>query len=208
MSSGLDWKENYHPPFNNPTAKAYYGTNVEQLVFSKKFIEEPGKKFKYINANTQLLTTLLCKATKKSLVDYCSEKIWNSLKMSQSALWGLDSKGGVEKGFFCIYTTAKDYARLEQFLLQKDQWDGKQLLKEDFIYKITHPALAPEYGYGTWIDYEFKPEFYLYQGHQGQYIIIIPEHKLVIVRLGKKNNNDLHPKKNYEKKSTSISKKY
>lgn len=85
MSSGLDWEENYYTPLN-PTAKAYYGTNVSQLIFSRRFIDQPGKTFKYLSANTQILKILLRRATKKSMTNYVEEKLWNPLEMSQTAL--------------------------------------------------------------------------------------------------------------------------
>lgn len=192
MSSGLDWKENYNNLFNNLLAKVYYGNNIEKLIFSKKFIKKPGINFKYITANTQILTILLYRAIKKKLIIYANEKMWNPLGMNQNALWRLDKKNSIGKEFCCLYSIAKDYAKLGQFLLQKGKWKGKQILNKNFIYKMIHPGIIQKYGYGIWINYNSNPEFYLYMGYYGQYIIIIPKHNIVIVRLGEKQNNNLY----------------
>lgn len=199
MSSGLEWDENYYSLLN-PTVKAYYGTHLEEQVLSKKFIEKPGNKFRYLSINTEILAILIRRATGKTLARYAQEKIWGPLGMEQSALWGLDDEAGTEKAFCCLYASARDYARLGQFLLQKGKWNGKQLLNENFIQKMTHPALSPEYGYGTWTDYEYKPSFFAYVGFLGQYIICIPEKDLVIVRIGKNGDNTLRKGKKHLRK--------
>lgn len=199
MSSGLEWNESYRSPLN-PTTKAYYGTHLEEQVLSKKFIEKPGKRFNYLSINTEILAILIRRATGKTLAKYTQEKIWEPLGMEQSALWGLDDEAGVEKAFCCLYASARDYAKLGQFLLQKGKWNGQQLLNEDFVEKMTHPALSPEYGYGTWMDYGHKPAFFAYVGLLGQYIICVPEKKVVIVRVGKNADNTLKKGKKHLRK--------
>ena len=57
MTSGFDWKEDYYLPLN-PTAKAYYGRNIEKQMLSRKFISEPGQRFNYISSDTQLLAII------------------------------------------------------------------------------------------------------------------------------------------------------
>jgi CubicO group peptidase (beta-lactamase class C family) len=42
-----------------------------------------------------------------------------------------------------------------------------------------------KYGYSVWIDEVHQPAFYALLGHLGQRIIVVPDHNLVIVRLGK-----------------------
>jgi len=40
------------------------------------------------------------------------------------------------------------------------------------------------YGYSTWLSLESDPSYYWFSGHLGQYIIVIPEYDMVVVKLG------------------------
>jgi CubicO group peptidase (beta-lactamase class C family) len=46
------------------------------------------------------------------------------------------------------------------------------------------PVEQPIYGYSLWLDYDHTTPFYSLIGHLGQYIAVVPEHNMVIVRLG------------------------
>src|SRR5690606_30606350 len=61
MRSGYDWSEDYYLPLN-PTAKAYYGSNIEKQMLSRSFISEPGGDFNYLSGDTQLLAIILQRA--------------------------------------------------------------------------------------------------------------------------------------------------
>jgi CubicO group peptidase (beta-lactamase class C family) len=49
---------------------------------------------------------------------------------------------------------------------------------------MRQPDLQPYYGHSLWMDWKYKHPFYLLQGHEGQYVIVVPSHDLVIVRTG------------------------
>jgi len=68
--------------------------------------------------------------------------------------------------------------------------DGKQILNLDFIEKMKTPTHKSEeiYGMGFWINNDNPIKHYYFLGLQGQYIIMIPEHNMVIVRTGSYNN--------------------
>ena len=189
MRSGFDWTEDYKSPFN-PTTEAYYGNDIERMLLKRKFSERPGGHFRYCSADTQLLAIILKRATGKSLADYLSETFWKPLGMEHDALWSLS--GGLEKSFCCINSNIRDFAKLGQLLLQKGNWNGRQLLDTAFVERMItadaaafYPAEPRKYGYSVWIDDLHQPAFYAFLGHLGQRIIIVPEENLVIVRLGK-----------------------
>ena len=89
MSSGINFDENYISPFAYPAA-AYYGRDIIRLTNRYKVTEEPGKTFKYLSGNTELLALLLEKATNKKISNYMSERLWQPLGASKSAYWSLD----------------------------------------------------------------------------------------------------------------------
>jgi CubicO group peptidase (beta-lactamase class C family) len=198
MSSGLDWNEDYFNPFSQ-TARVYFDKNIREVVLDLKVIDKPGTAFKYLSGNTILLGLVLEKATGKNLSTYLSESFWQPLGMKNDALWQLDSKeSGMEKAYCCISSNASDFARFGKLFKDHGKWNNQQILDSAFIAKATHPRFpdSPEYGYGLWLsDYKDKEIFYL-RGVQGQYVILIPEDNLIIVRLGqtfiKKKKSEKH----------------
>ncbi|MDR1610952.1 MAG: beta-lactamase family protein [Candidatus Symbiothrix sp.] len=193
MRSGFDWDEEYYSPINM-TTEAYFGNDVEKQLLKRHFITQPGGKFKYLSANTQLLAMVLKRATGKSLAQYFSETFWQPMGMEHDALWALS--GDIEKSFCCIYSNVRDFARLGQLLLQKGNWNGQQILDSAFVDMMITPDAAAfepnepkKYGYSVWIDEEHNPPFYGMMGHLGQRIIVVPCENLVIVRLGKEKDS-------------------
>ncbi|MGB0402510.1 MAG: serine hydrolase domain-containing protein [Salibacteraceae bacterium] len=193
MSSGIDFDENYLNPFAYP-AKANYGTDLKSLTLGYKWYKTGGENFEYLSGNTQLLAFIIEKATKMTLSEYFSSRIWSKVGAKNSALWSLDAKDGNEKAFCCFNSNARDFARLGKLYLNKGTWNGVQLVPDWYVEESVSPFDFKEidgpkckrYGYQWWLtEYNNKPVFYA-RGILGQYIIVIPEDNLVICRLGHK----------------------
>ena len=58
MSSGMDWSEEYYTPIN-VTAESYFTKDLRSLILNRKIVNEPGKSFKYLSGDTQLLLSLI-----------------------------------------------------------------------------------------------------------------------------------------------------
>lgn len=188
MEAGLNWDEDYKNPFL-PNAKAYYGKSLIDATFSRSFKEKPGEKFEYQSGSTQLLGFAVRKAVGQSLASYLSEKFWTPLGMEQNAEWSTDDSG-MEKTYCCIHSNARDFAKLGQLFLDDGKAYGDQILNLDFINQMKTPTKKSEdiYGMGFWINNDNPIKHYYFLGLQGQYIIMIPEHNMVIVRTGSYNN--------------------
>lgn len=186
MSSGLDWNEDYYNPFS-VTARAYFDEDLREIAGNMEIEEEPGKEFEYLSGNTILLGMAIEKATGKTLSKYLSESFWKPLGMKNDALWQLDSKeSGMEKAYCCIASNARDFARFGKLFKEYGRWGEEQILDSSFVAKAIQPRFedSPEYGYGFWLsDYKGKDIFYM-RGVLGQYVIVVPEDDLIIVRLG------------------------
>ncbi|MBO6183977.1 MAG: serine hydrolase [Chryseobacterium sp.] len=188
MESGLNWDENYKNPFL-PNARAYYGTSLMKATFPRPFKEKPGERFEYQSGSTQLLGFAVKKAVNQSLSSYLSEKFWIPLGMEQNATWSID-QSGMEKTYCCIHSNARDFAKLGQLFLNDGKVGDEQILNLDFIEQMRTPTKKSDeiYGMGLWINNDNPIKHYYFLGLQGQYIIMIPEHKMVIVRTGSYNN--------------------
>ena len=191
MSSGTSWDESYGSPFSN-TAEAYYGSDLYHTATSGlKCKQRPGTEWRYKSGDTELLGLVLEKATKKSLSEYASEKLWKPMGAQHEALWSTDKEGGREKAYCCFNTNARDYSRIGTLLLHHGNWNGTQLVDSAMVELFTSPLgikdeineTANYYGYQLWILPDRSGVFYA-RGILGQYIIVIPQKNIVMVRLG------------------------
>ncbi len=199
MTAGLDFNEHYTNPFDI-TAKLYYGPDVEKLMLDNvPVIRKPGlDAFEYQSGATQLLGLALMNATGKSQAEYASEKLWKPLGAKHAAEWHLDSKDGKELSFCCFNSNARDFARFGQMMLQHGSYNGKQILDSAFVDTASVPFAVPFYGHSFWMTDDYGTHIFYQRGILGQYIIVIPEYDMVVVRLGHiRSGSDMHHSKDF-----------
>ncbi|MDX5346269.1 MAG: beta-lactamase family protein, partial [Hymenobacteraceae bacterium] len=119
----------------------------------------------------------------------------------ERAEWSVDKKGGQEKAYCCFFSNARDFARIGKLYLNNGIWNGDTLVPPAYVQASLTPmgqpaALTGEttnfYGYQWWLLPEYKGQDIFYaRGILGQYIIVIPEKNIVIVRLGKERGEKL-----------------
>lgn len=203
MSSGLDFMESYSTPFNY-TTEAYYGSNLQRMIRKLKVIEEPGTIDRYKSGDPQILELILSKATGKAMSEYFSEKVWQKIGTMHDAKWNLDHKDGDEKAYCCIYSNARDFARLGKLYMDSGRYNHVQIVPEEWVKnsispnKLTgeHGEVTENYGWQWWIMNRHGYHIFYMRGLAGQYIVCIPERKMIIVRLGHKRSEqkiDGHP---------------
>jgi CubicO group peptidase (beta-lactamase class C family) len=198
MTSGTNWQESYASPISM-TTEAYYGSDLYKLATSVKVVKTPGSQWRYKSGDSQLLGLILEKASGKSLSEYASEKLWKPMGAVHPALWSTDKKAGNEKAYCCFNTNARDFSRLGTLYLHDGNWHGKQLIDTALVKLFTTPlnikddedSLVNYYGYMWWVLPERTGVFYA-RGILGQYIIVIPKKKMVLVRLGEKRGEPMH----------------
>ncbi len=192
MTSGIKFNESYVNPFGQAAA-FYYGTNIRKYTIGIKLKTEPGTSFHYQSGNTQLLGLVLERALKdKTLTQYLQEKLWTPLGMEYDGSWSVDRKDdGMEKTFCCLNTTAIDYAKIGRLYQNLGNWNGVQIVPEEWVRMSTVAELkdgsVARYQYQWWLISEEGD--YMAQGILGQYIYVHPTKNMVIVRLGKKPGN-------------------
>ena len=194
MASGLNWDESYTNPFGI-TARAYYDDNLAETMLDLKVVEKPGEHYKYLSGNVQLLAMVIQKATEKPLADYLQESFWQPMGAEHEALWQVDdAQHRLVKAYCCIGSNARDFARFGKLYKDLGNWNGKQLLDSVFVAKSIQPRFneSPQYGYGFWLSNFQGKKVFAMRGILGQYVIVIPEDDVIIVRLGQhrgqKNN--------------------
>jgi CubicO group peptidase (beta-lactamase class C family) len=202
MSAAFNWDETYDGLFSK-TTKAYYGRNLKKMILRLKVTETPGKKFNYQSSNQLVLAYILEKASGKTLSEYASEKLWKPLGAKDNALWSLDKKDGMEKAYCCFNSNARDFSRIGLLYLHNGMFNNQRIISEEYVKKSIEPSdltdefgdKADYYGYSWWLTTIDSTKMFYARGILGQYIIVIPDKNIVVVRLGKIqiNKNELPP---------------
>ena len=210
MSSGLSWLENYKRPIS-VTAKAYYGTNLQNLTLSREFVNPPGLAYKYQSGNTQILGILLERAVGESVSSYAGRSLWSRIGAEKDALWTLDYNGGVEKVFCCFNSNARDFAKIGLLMLNRGRVGDRVVVDETYVdWLLSKPKLmdgddrfgrlgttVDYYSNSWWVGRVLDKDIFYARGFLGQYIVVIPEINVVFVRLGKKENEKSARKNEY-----------
>ncbi len=193
MCTGLSWSESYISPFCD-VAELYYDTDDRDLSLNRRTIERaPGETWKYQSGDSQILVYIVEAATGMSISEYASEKLWKKIGAESDAFWSLSGdENSSEKGFCCFYSTSRDFVRLGKLVNNKGNWNGEQLVSQDYMEEFC--TLAPlkkmdgkpnnVYGLQYWIYTGMPFKVTYFRGISGQYIISVPSMDLVIVRTG------------------------
>ena len=198
MRSNINFDESYGNPFGF-MAKAYYGKDLIEKTLAYEVEGTPGTKWEYLGGNTLLLAILVERATGESLHQYVEDKLWKPMGAKSTALWSTDEEGGFEKAYCCFYTDARDFSRFGQLFLNEGEWNGKQLIPEEWVDETITPAVLEDgkgtvidyYGYQMWLGKYKGLKFAMLRGILGQYIIFIPEKQMVVTRLGHRRSKDI-----------------
>ena len=172
----------------DPTGKVRQmeGADWVEAFLNTPFEHEPGTFFCYNSMGTYVLSAIVQKVTGQKVVDYLYPRLFRPLGIV-GVHWE-ESPQGINCGGWGLYIRTEDMAKMGQFLLQKGQWNGKQLLPASWVEEATTTKVAsvpagvrPEkqgYGYQMW---RCRHDAVRADGANGQYIILLPEKDAVIV---------------------------
>ncbi|MCS6819669.1 MAG: serine hydrolase [Chitinophagales bacterium] len=195
MTSGVDYYDQFLNPFGK-LAKLYYGNNLPELVNSIHSQKTPGSEWRYKNCDPQILSLALSNAVGCSISEYASEKLWKPLGATYPARWLVDSKhqNAVEKTYCCFNTNARDIARFGMLYEHFGKWKDKIILDSQYVKQSITPVQLPNaqgkyennYGYLWWLRNTDNLNEFSMEGMKGQYVIVVPSERLIIVRFGNK----------------------
>ena len=109
--------------------------------------------------------------------------------MNDDGVWHTDEQG-MELAYCCLNTNARNYLKFGMLMLANGKWGNRQLIPSSFVQQMIQPGMEEYYGLSTWLGLSHDPAFYHFSGHLGQYIVVVPEKQLIIVRLGERQNPD------------------
>jgi CubicO group peptidase (beta-lactamase class C family) len=197
MSSGIPFGESYSSPFGY-MAKAYYHTDLKAITAPFKVEQTPGSYWSYEGGNTVLLGMVLEAVTQKKISNYFEEKIWTKIGAASPAYWNLDTENGFEKPFTGVYATAKDFGMLGQCILHHGKVNGEEIIDSSFLAQSFESWIIQDgknsvcdwYGLHWWMGEVDGIKFKSARGMRGQYIVMIPEKNMVIVRIGHQQSKE------------------
>jgi CubicO group peptidase (beta-lactamase class C family) len=94
------------------------------------------------------------------------------------------AKDGTTFGAFSLYLKPRDFGKIGQLLLQNGKWNNQDIIDSTYLTEATGIKVSANfnnepYGYYFWILPAF--EGYAAVGHGGQFLLVIPTQKLVVV---------------------------
>ena len=190
MQSGLKWNENY----GNRSSVNVMLHCVEDM--GRYALENPlqypvGSHWYYSSGTTNIVTYLLRKKFTNDSLYYLfiRKELFNRIGMPD-AVFESDPTGTLV-GSSYIYATARDYARFGLLFMNDGVFRGERILPEGWVNFSTSEASDSRGVYGAffWLNksgrYPSAPRnMFSCEGHDGQYIFIMPTQQLVVVILG------------------------
>lgn len=157
----------------------------------------PGTKFSYNSTDTFLLSVIVSRLTGKSLADFLDEKLFKPLGIKEYICH--TSPEGYGCGGWGFFMNAESLAKIGQFMLQKGEWNGRQLLSREWVEEASAPQIkiyaghditeqqvvdteakldgATGYCYQMW---QCRFGGYRFDGAFGQFNIVFPEYNAVV----------------------------
>ena len=211
MRSGLRHTEAGDPPYESSEVRMLLldgRDNMARWASEQPLEADPGKMLEYSSYTSVILADIAARALtasdkpearRKAVADYLQQRLFGPLGMT-SMVPEFDASGTLVGGSL-MHATARDWAKLGEMLRLKGRAPGgEQLVPQRWVEAMVTPSPAsPHYGFQTWLNREVpgsepsehplfpdrapKSLFSLI-GHMGQYVLVSPEQRVTLVRLG------------------------
>ena len=170
-----------------------------EVFLAHPVVHKPGTFYLYNSLGTYVLSAIVQQVTGEKVVDYLNTRLFEPLHIDKPK-WE-ESPQGINTGGWGLWLKTEDLAKMGQLLLQKGEWNGRQLIPAEWVAEMfkkqvesINPGTRMEeaegkgmtketsdwmqgYGYQMW---RCRPGCFRADGARGQYIIVIPERNAVI----------------------------
>ena len=212
MRSGLRHTEAGNPPYASDEVRMLFldgRDDMSAYAEAQPLEANPGSKWEYSSATTVILADLAARALTPSsnpvvrmnaVRDYLRTRLFEPIGM-KGMVPEFDAAGTLIGGSL-MHGTARDFAKFGEFLRNRGSVDGAQLVPSTWIDFMTSPS-PRNAGYGgqLWLNRK-QPDgtvqwpgapasTFSMNGHLGQYVVVNRSNGVVVVRLGK-TQDDAH----------------
>jgi len=201
MSSGLrivaPLDPDYNPAGSYPDHLYLYTGTVNQFHYAATRPQQwpPGTVGRYRNTDPVLVNYLIRLAVEKRREQYLSfpqRALFDRIGIRTMVIETDPFGNFLTQGYDLM--SGRDWARLGNLYLQDGVWNAERVLPEGYVKFVSTLAPAwkadnrPVYGGFFWINgdrtFPVAKEAYYMSGAGGQTTLIVPDHDLVVVRLG------------------------
>lgn len=194
MSSGLEPIDNRGLEYATGSGMSYWaGASSIVGARSRALIREPGTYWDYENYDTLLgvYAMKLALGDERTYQEFPRRRLLDRIGM-RNTLLSTDRFGDFILSSQ-VYTNARDLARFGLLYLNGGVWNGERLISEEWIDFTRTPAPSTAetgnfYGGQWWLVPDGRDDVpktaYSTAGNRGQYVVVVPDHDLVIVRRG------------------------
>jgi CubicO group peptidase (beta-lactamase class C family) len=203
MTSGVDNADgDLQDPAKSVAVRMMFGDRTASMAAyaaSLPLAHPPDTHWAYSTATSMIVAEIVQRTvggSKEAMLAFMRRELFDRLGM-RSAVPEFDAGGTFMGGGF-FWATARDYARFGLLYLRDGIWDGGRVLPQGWVDYSRTPAPAPNittYGAHMWLNHDPKPgpfkmvpgapaSIFGASGNDGQMILVVPTHDLVLVRLG------------------------
>lgn len=217
MSSGLRHAETGDPVQNSDTNQALFVSGTQAMAayaLRKPLAHRPGSHYEYSSLTTLLLSELITRTLTASrdprvrasaYKAFAEERLFRPAGISTAVL-EFDG-AGTQIGGSILHMGLDDWGRLGNLMIDGRGPDGSQVIAPVWLAFMRTPA-PTDAGYGghVWLNHprpvgrdaalfpgQGPDTLFAALGHLGQYVIVMPDQRTVIVRLGKTQDDALDP---------------
>jgi hypothetical protein len=200
MDSGLPFDET-DGALNPMTRMLYLERDMVGYAAQMPLAHVPGTAWGYSNLGYVLLSRLVRDVAGGSATDaerFARRELFAPLGMRNTVIE--TDTTGTPIGASNVYASARDLARFGQLYLDNGVVDGRRILPPGWVDYSHSQTLDTGYGAGFWTNLvnkgrvpvwnapwgmpQLPKDMYYARGAFGQYVVIVPSERLVVVRMG------------------------
>lgn len=195
MRSGLSWVEDYVDGDASDVIDMLFGSGKDDnagYAIAQPLIAVPGAEWVYSSGTTNVVTRLLgnllgdSDGSHAKMEHFMRSRLFDAIGMHAEPKF---DAAGTFVGSSYVFATARNFAKFGQLYLCDGMWDGVRILPEGWVDHARKQHVLDELtglGYGAhWWTLPGERNSLVAAGYEGQYIMVIPDRDLVVVRLGK-----------------------
>lgn len=205
MASGIRYREGAVPWSDD--ARVYHGTRLRDAALRVRVVDRVDRFFHYNDWHPLLLALALERAGGRSIARLIERDLWRPIGAGPASMTLDHGREGalahLESGLNC---SAEDLLRIGQLMLQKGQWDGRQVVPAAWMHRLMdtghawraaadfryyrkrpwgRPLVTGRYGYKDFWWHHF-PRAGVHDlfamGALGAHVYVSPDTRMVIVR--------------------------
>lgn len=172
------------------------GSEASQTIRARfaaaQLVSPPGTRFRYNNAAVDTLALVVERAAGKPLDAFLDERLFTKLD-AVGVSWKKDPEGVPLAAGELILRPA-DLAKIGQLVLDHGQWRGEQLVPREWIDEMTSAGqpFVEDSGLLWWRNGGAgKPRSFAARGWLGQHLVVVPDTKIVAVRMREAKASDV-----------------